>query len=123
MSTGELPDFTAAPAWLDCCGFAWSREEYEGYKDSVGRHTGQWAPLDTPERWTERIDRDKLAGVIQSHLELSHPVEGREFCCSECGFAFDYPLMPESVRHSRNAEHLAYAVLAALPDLMGGGER
>ncbi|MEL4357063.1 MULTISPECIES: hypothetical protein [unclassified Luteococcus] len=111
MST-ELPDFNAHPAWLN-----YNDESYADWSlpDTISPEgLGPWTPLDTAEEWVKRIDRDKLA-------ERLHKI----FCGSELEDAGELSGLGDlAVRaYLRQAQQWAGAVLAALPELMGGGER
>lgn len=99
MST-ELPDFTTAPAWMDRRGRIWTRNFPKASEVPLIEDCAPWTPLDTAEGWAKRIDRDELAEVLwqaeDDHVE-----------------ADDSTLLDFTVD----------AVLAALPELMGGGGR
>lgn len=105
MST-ELPDFATAPAWLDAMGEATVGEFLVSVQHGQRDHAmtpqalleyGPWTPLDTADEWVKRIDRDKLAKVIGHALNEETSWEDR--------WSHDVA---------------ADAVLAALPELMGG---
>ena len=106
MST-ELPDFTTAPAWLDALGGVVAQRQVMDYRGSLSDFSAgaPWTPLDTADGWVRRIDRDALAGVIGLAPDPSHAGMGTRHV------GMDW------------AREMADAVLAALPELMGGGER
>ena len=101
-----LPDFTTAPAWQDSggdvyvnlfCGL-WDHWKDRAVDVNELRSWAPWTPLDTADEWVQRIDRDKLADVIDSIVA------------------------PDDLtnKHIELMMRAADAVLAALPDLMGG---
>ena len=100
----ERPDFTTAPAWQDSggdvyvnlfCGL-WDHRKDRAVDANELRSWAPWTPLDTADEWVRRIDSGKLADVI----ELA--ILGRQMSAP------------------RTAKLTAHAVLAALPELMGG---
>ena len=96
----ELPDFTTAPAWLDVHGVIWEWLDIATTADHFGPEWASggspWEPLRTADEWVRRIDREKLAKVI----ELA--ILGRQTSAP------------------RTAKAATAAVLAALPELMVG---
>ena len=105
MST-ELPDFNTAPAWQDGggdvyvnlpCG-PWDHWKDRAVDANELRSWAPWTPLDTADGWVRRIDSGKLADVIDSIVAPDD-------------------LATEHIERMMRA---ADAVLAALPDLMGG---
>ena len=108
MST-ELPDFTAAPAWQDgggdvyinLCGL-WDHWNDRAVDANDLRSWAPWTPLDTADEWVRRIDRERLAKVIELAPDPSHAGMGTRHV------GMDW------------AREMADAVIAALPELMGG---
>lgn len=102
MSTG-LPDFTTAPAWMDALGGVATQQQVMDYRGSLSDFSAgaPWTPLDTADEWVRRIDRDALAEVLDG-------------CFPGC----DGPAAEGFIE--RYAAVAVDAVLAALPDLMGG---
>ena len=94
MSAG-LSDFTTAPAWMDALGGVVAQQQVMDYRGSLSDFSAgaPWTPLDTTDEWVQRIDRDDFAERLADWYDLSDRI----------GF-----------------EGVAAAVLAALPDLMGG---
>lgn len=108
MTAAELPDFQSAPAWMGASGEVALRETLVTAVNC--RHLmvidwpaldAPWTPLDTPKGHVQRIDRDKLADVIDSIVAPDD-------------------LTTEHIERMMRA---ADAVLAALPELMGGEGR
>ena len=99
MSAG-LPDFTTAPAWMDALGGVVTQRQVMDYRGSLSDFSAgaPWTPLDTADGWVRRIDSGKLADVIDSIVAPDD-------------------LATEHIERMMRA---ADAVLAALPDLMGG---
>ena len=99
MSTG-LPDFNTAPAWMDALGGVVAQRQVMDYRGSLSDFSAgaPWTPLDTADGWVKLIDRDKLADVIDSIVAPDD-------------------LTTEHIERMMRA---ADAVLAALPELMGG---
>ena len=102
MST-ELPDFNTAPAWQDgggdvyvnlFCG-PWYRWKDRAVDANELRSWAPLTPLDTADEWVRRIDREKLAEMLKPYFNGGDRAYGEHVECAE-------------------------AVLAALPDLMGG---
>ena len=102
MST-ELPDFTTAPAWMDALGGVVAQRQVMDYRGSLSDFSAgaPWTPLDTADGWVRRIDSGKLADVIDSIVA------------------------PDDLttEHIERMTRAADAILAALPELMGGGDR
>ena len=96
MSTG-LPDFTTAPAWMDALGGVVTQQQVMDYRGSLSDFSAgaPWTPLDTADEWVQRIDRDKLAEMLKPYFNGGDVAYGEHVECAD-------------------------AVLAALPDLMGG---
>ena len=103
MST-EFPDFTTAPAWMDALGGVVAQRQVMDYRGSLSDFSAgaPWTPLDTADGWVRRIDRDKLAGVIELAPDPSHAGMGTRHV------GMDW------------AREMADAAIAALPELMGG---
>ena len=103
MST-ELPDFNAAMAWMDALGGVVTQRQVMGYRGPLSDFSAgaPFIPLRTAGEWGQRIDRDALADPIGLAPDPSHAGMG--------------------TRHvgMNWAREMADAVLAALPDLMGG---
>lgn len=95
MST-ELPDFQSAPAWVDRKGYVDSGENLSKWASNDPECAALYAPfepLNTADDWASRVDRDKLADVIEVAQWGHHA-------------------------HSRTTRQaVATAVLAALPEL------
>ena len=102
MSTG-LPDFTTAPAWMDALGGMVTQQQVMDYRGPLSDFSAgaPWTPLDTADEWVQRIDREKLAEVLDG-------------CFPGC----DGPAAEGFIE--RYVAIAVDAVLAALPDLMGG---
>ena len=109
MSTG-LPDFNTAPAWQDgggdvyvnlFCG-PWDHWKDRAVDANELRSWAPWTPLDTADEWGQRIDRDALALEIALTPDPSHAGMGTRHV------GMDW------------AREMADAILAALPELMGG---
>ena len=105
----ELPDFTTAPVWMDgggdvyvnlFCGL-WDHRKDRAVDANELRSWAPWTPLDTADEWVQRIDRDALAEVLDG-------------CFPGC----DGPAAEGFIE--RYVAIAVDAVLAALPDLMGG---
>ena len=96
MST-ELPDFTTATAWMDALGGVVTQRQVMDYRGSLSDFSAgaPWTPLDTADEWVQRIDRDKLAEMLKPYFNGGDVAYGEHVECAD-------------------------AVLAALPDLMGG---
>ena len=103
MSTG-LPDFTAAPAWMDALGGVVAQRQVMDYRGSLSDFSAgaPWEPLRTADEWGQRIDRDALALEIALTPDPSHAGMGTRHV------GMDW------------AREMADAILAALPELMGG---
>ena len=103
MSTG-LPDFNTAPAWMDALGGVVTQRQVVDYRGSLSDFSAgaPFVPLRTAGEWGQRIDRDALAGVIGLAPDPSHAGMGTRHV------GMDW------------AREIADAVLAALPELMGG---
>lgn len=99
-----LPEFTTAPAWLDYNDESYGDRRFSEVLSVVG--LAPWTPLDTAEGHVKRIDRDKLADILSRAYEA---------WAARVDSGLDEPLT--------EYESIADAVLAALPELMGGGER
>ena len=74
--------------------------EWDHWKDRAVdatelRSWAPWTPLDTADEWVRRIDRDKLAEMLKPYFNGGDVAYGEHVECAE-------------------------AVLAALPELMGG---
>lgn len=99
----NLPDFTTAPAWLDVHGLIWEWLGVATQADQFGPEWASggspWEPLRTADEWARHIDRDKLAEMLKRLDPL-----GDERCFAS----------------GEEYREYAAAVLAALPDLMGG---
>ena len=75
MSTDELPDFNTAPAWLLSDGVvldSLTACASVRFEPAYAQRHAPWTPLDTAENWVQRIDRDKLAEVIDMALQEWH---------------------------------------------------
>ena len=98
----ELPDFTTAPAWLDVHGAIWEWLGIATQADQLGPEWASggspWEPLRTADEWVKLIDREKLAEMLKPYFNGGDVAYGEHVECAD-------------------------AVLAALPELMGGGER
>ena len=99
----ELPDFTTAPAWMDALGGVVAQRQVMDYRGSLSDFSAgaPWTPLDTADGWVRRIDRGKLAEVLDG-------------CFPGC----DVPAAEDFI--GRYVAIAVDAVLAALPELMGG---
>ena len=102
----EPPDFTTAPAWQDgggdvyvnlFCGL-WDYRNDRAVDANELRSWAPWTPLDTADEWVQRIDSGKLAEMLKPYFNGGDVAYGEHVECAE-------------------------AVLAALPELMGGEGR
>ena len=100
----ELPDFTTAPAWMDALGGVVAQRQVMDYRGPLSDFSAgaPWTPLDTADGWVKLIDRDKLALEIALTPDPSHAGMGTRHV------GMDW------------AREMADAILAALPELMGG---
>lgn len=92
--SAELPDFDQNEWWLDSEGAVWNCPlQTDEMSTELKLELAPWEPLRTADDWASRIDRDKLAHVMEV------PLLGR-------------------ARGSRTTNRaVADAVLAALPEL------
>ena len=95
----ELPDFTTAPAWLDVHGAIWEWLGIATQADQLGPEGASggatWGPLRTADEWVKLSDREKLAEMLKPYFNGGDVAYGEHVECAD-------------------------AVLAALPELMGG---
>ena len=93
----NLPDFTTAPAWMDAPGGVVTQRQVMGYRGPLSDFSAgaPWAPLNAADGWVQRIDREKLAEMLKPYFSGGDVAYGENVECAD-------------------------AVLAVLPELMGG---
>ena len=144
MSTG-LPDFNAATAWLDVHGVIWERLGIATQADQFGPEWASgghpWEPLRTADEWAKQRDGVAEAAAKLSETMSISPTEAlrivteatdhigtRKLTADEWGKRIDREKLAEMLKPYFNGGDVAYgehvecadAVLAALPELMGG---
>ena len=84
MST-ELPDFAAAPVWMDALGGVLTQRQIMDYRGPLSDFStgAPWTPLYTAEAWAKQRDDIATAAAELSELTLMTTSEAMEVLIAE----------------------------------------